>query len=567
MSQSIEELLQQLADQARVAGAHISEALRYATSQQKDDPEFVSTAIQQHPHAFQYASPRLRDDNNFVTIAIRLSSYNLHFASPRLQDDKDIVMLAVQASGINLQFASSRLQNDTEVVMAAVTNSGLALQYTSQALQRDRKLVRAAVTNYGLALQYTSPELQHDRDLVLAAILQNGNALQFASKELRHDRHLVLLALKSDGELLQYAASELQADPEVALTAIQNTGRALRYVNLELLKNPEFVDAALLLLQIPDKYSYRGAPINSGLMAGRENTEFESQQKLISSALEARSSLRKRVEALEQQVKISNKPASKDPLSIVQSERKSASGTRVDPQVLRKQQRFNTYIEENAETLQLGQWLSFTDDSPNPRLYTTYQEASKSNRHRPGWFCDQFRGRNPEPYEIDSAEGRFYRLNRLISTEAAYVDVHITNPQTRASLSSRIKLDPGADMTYSDRRDIKNLLIPVHSYNHWSVGIGGRVDSNKHEINIQVGDLPPMTILVSCPTEEEKTDGKWLLGQNYLQFCKHTWTNKTKVEIQPLDTFIPSPDPGDSEPTASSAYLNEAQNPRGCQIT
>ena len=97
--------------------------------------------------------------------------------------------------------------------------------------------------------------------------------------------------------------------------------------------------------------------------------------------------------------------------------------------VLRKQERFNTYIQEHHSTLVFGKWLSFTEDPTdsskfNVKIYDTYQAASREQRNLPGWYCDQYRGLDRDPDEIDMFQGQFYKSSPLRST-SAYIGLNI----------------------------------------------------------------------------------------------------------------------------------------------
>jgi hypothetical protein len=79
---------------------------------------------------------------------------DLSTASPEQRDNREFVLSAVRACGVSIKYASDRLRGDTEValqkvVLAAIGRWAIALQFASPELRDDRDIVLKAVRKWG----------------------------------------------------------------------------------------------------------------------------------------------------------------------------------------------------------------------------------------------------------------------------------------------------------------------------------------------------------------------------------------------------------------------------------
>ncbi len=70
--------------------------------------------------ALRYASSNLRDDFAVVQTAIKSDCNSLRYASDDLRDQELIVYDAVKCDGMMLRFASKRLRGDEQIALVAV---------------------------------------------------------------------------------------------------------------------------------------------------------------------------------------------------------------------------------------------------------------------------------------------------------------------------------------------------------------------------------------------------------------------------------------------------------------
>ena len=207
-------------------------------------------------------------------------------------------------------------------------------------------------------------------------------------------------------------------------------------------------------------------------------------------------------------------------------------------------------------------------------IYETYQDAADFDATKPGWFCWEYRGLDPEPYELDAVEDEevkaVFQKDRKqgghYKTPAAYVRVIFFNPHDRTKTTEvPMKIDTGADPVYGVTTEIDRLGIEVEEgdekNNTWASTPGGMIHLKQRDVTIQVGDLQSRPIQIKCPVDANFNTTKWLLGQEFLGLCQHTWTNKTDVKIQLLKREPvpgrPLPAPGITKNTQSDVRLDD----------
>lgn len=108
------------------------------------------------------------------------------------RDDRDFVLSAVRLAGCSLQYASKHLRADRLVVLTAVTQNGNALEFADILLRADEDIVRQAVLSDGTALQWASRALRNNQSLILEALSQDPEALKYVSQELQADSEFLL---------------------------------------------------------------------------------------------------------------------------------------------------------------------------------------------------------------------------------------------------------------------------------------------------------------------------------------------------------------------------------------
>lgn len=224
-----------------------------------------------------------------------------------------------------------------------------------------------------------------------------------------------------------------------------------------------------------------------------------------------------------------------------------------------RQRVYDQYIQDHHAQLRFGDWISFADDA-SPKIYPTYHDAAVEARQRPGWFCWEYRGVNPEPYEID-ALGLFRDTaeSNGNKTAAAYIKVQIFKPGEEKGLELPIKVDTGADSTYGITQKINELGLVTQRTGRAAGAFGGAVDMKLVEAEIQVGELPRVWLLIMCPIDPGLNTRKWLLGQDFLKRCKHIWTGDQEVQIQFL-TEAPNPASVSVKLPVSTAKVDVLQN-------
>ena len=228
-------------------------------------------AVAQRCGALEYASSELKNDKDFVLVAVKQNGLALELASEDLQNDREIVLAAVQKNGYALQYASDELKNDRDFVLAAVQANGWALEYAPDELKNDREIVLAAVQENSWILQYAPYDLKNDKEILLAAMQRCVGALEYASNELRNDKDIVMAVLKQDVHVLEYASYNLRNNREIVLAAVQQHKYAYKFASAELRNEEVYKFFAKKISKLPAECSLDYSDLISYLDIGFNN--------------------------------------------------------------------------------------------------------------------------------------------------------------------------------------------------------------------------------------------------------------------------------------------------------
>ena len=568
--------------------------LEYASKELQNDKDIVLTAIQQHGCALQYASDSLKNDKDIVLAAVIQNGLALQHVNEELKMDKDIVLAAVEQRGQALGFASEELQNDKEIVLTAVKQSGGALEYASEELQKDKEIVLAAVQQHGRALQFASKKLKKNKEIVIAAVQGTAVALQFASPSLREDPAFVYTLMKHNGLALQFVDPLLQNDKEIVYAAILQNRSAFKYASEILRKDPNFVTTAnqhwhqhsnLELVQDLDSKSpvpewtdtESSAPSDLSNPSSRsvaplrvENSNLQAQINAqadqIQNLEDQVAHLQKIYHQLHQQFPTFFKPLDSKELTEIPKVKTSPSTTlappnsHVDSVILedldRDEQKeyqaiqqsktlYNAYIKEHQSELQPLDWIAlYNNDYSTVQVFKNQDQAFEYCRgHRPK-FYKQYYGPDVYGERIYRAiETAFGRQNQGQHPRYAYAEGRISDPEDEKNYRDvTFMMDTGATVCLG-RRDILKLDLKLTMHDGDLIdGLGKEgiptiyVETKISLKGLDGTYLPPRLALIGYEVKKSPPPKAedWLLGQNYLGLCKHTWTGLTKVELEPL---------------------------------
>eukprot|EP00546_Thalassionema_frauenfeldii_P013586 CAMPEP_0178916832 /NCGR_PEP_ID=MMETSP0786-20121207/12887_1 /TAXON_ID=186022 /ORGANISM="Thalassionema frauenfeldii, Strain CCMP 1798" /LENGTH=393 /DNA_ID=CAMNT_0020590269 /DNA_START=232 /DNA_END=1413 /DNA_ORIENTATION=- len=173
--------------------------------------------------ALRHASPELRGNKHFILQVIKLQSAwgseALKFVSSELKNDKEVVLAAIQRTGEALEHASLELRNDKQVAIAAVENQPRAIEFASTKLKNDKELILIAVAKDGLALEYASLELRNNKQVAMTAVANEPFAIQYISPKLRNDKEVTLLAIAKEPDSIKYTGENIKRDHEALIAA------------------------------------------------------------------------------------------------------------------------------------------------------------------------------------------------------------------------------------------------------------------------------------------------------------------------------------------------------------
>mmetsp|Transcript_15078 Transcript_15078/g.32470 ORF Transcript_15078/g.32470 Transcript_15078/m.32470 type:complete len:444 (-) Transcript_15078:127-1458(-) len=197
---------------------------------------------------FRSASPEARNDKDVVMAAVSMDGMLLRWASDEQCDDLEVVTTAVKKSPWVLQHASARVRASREAVLQTVQGHGRAVKFASDELRGDRDVIMAALRMDGHAFQHASEELRSDKDFVLEALQYHSCTLEYASEELQADRDVIMKALHRQASescvqtnVLIHASPELQRDPEIVLEGVKYSGSGMGYAAMDLKRDKDFV--------------------------------------------------------------------------------------------------------------------------------------------------------------------------------------------------------------------------------------------------------------------------------------------------------------------------------------
>ena len=526
--------------------------------------EVAYAAVQQSGQALQHVSHELQRDRKIVLAAVKNYGWALKDASEELKNDKEFVLAAIVQTGMRLDYATLKLRSDKEIVLAAVKRHGEALKYASEELQNDPEIVYAAVKQNSDALQFASKELKKDREFILAAVVRGGQALQFANWTLQNDKEVVMAAVVQNGRALQFASPALKKDPEIVLTAVQEDPVALQYADSSVLRDKEFI-LIIVQSQIQDlgKFKFRVEPstsmdtessisgssrltLRSKDESGIENAELHERLKASEELVAAQAH---QIQLLQHKSAESSLSFSTPKLDFSVTNAQTQSNRVQHPidedqelQLLQDGRRiYEQYIAQHHDQLHLRDWIAHYDNDPSTlKVFRSYDQVAQYCRGHKVRFSIQYYGPQVREDRIYPVIETDFGNPATQHAAFSYVEARIHNPEDETLYRDvEFMIDTGAT-TCMGRREILrlDLGLPPESGGP-AVGLGGRVDLIHVQARISLKDLdgsylPPVFCLIGYqyPQPAEVSTEDWLLGQNFLGLCNHSWQGHNRVVIQ-----------------------------------
>jgi len=156
----------------------------------------------------------------------------LRYCSSELREDRKLVMEAVKYNGEMLSEASSALRSDASFVMEAILLNSTALGGAADGLRHSRDMVlEAAKLGKGSAMKGAMQGLQSDKGLILECVSYDPEVCLYMADELRHNRGFAMELVMKNGAVLQYLPYLLRADRDIVATAAANDPRAIYYAH------------------------------------------------------------------------------------------------------------------------------------------------------------------------------------------------------------------------------------------------------------------------------------------------------------------------------------------------
>jgi hypothetical protein len=211
-------------------------------------------------------------------------------------------------------------------------------------------------------------------------------------------------------------------------------------------------------------------------------------------------------------------------------------------QILKEGRRiYEQYITQHPDQLQLRDWVAHYDNDPSTlKVFKSYDQVAEYCRGHKVRFSSQYYGpqiREDRIYPV--IETGFGGPNPRHAAYS-YVDARIHHPEIDDRYRDiNFMIDTGAT-TCVGRRDILRLELDLPPESGGSaVGLGGRVDLIHVQARISLRDLdgrylPPVFCLIAYqyPQVAGESAEDWLLGQNFLGRCNHSWRGLDRVVIQ-----------------------------------
>ena len=116
----------------------------------KTNKHCVMVSVAEDPHSLSNASDELKNDKDVIMCALENSSgeYWLQHMSDGLKDDREFMSAIIANHPFALSIASDNLKNNKEFIMVVVAQNSSALEYVSDTLKQDPAVV-AACKNHG----------------------------------------------------------------------------------------------------------------------------------------------------------------------------------------------------------------------------------------------------------------------------------------------------------------------------------------------------------------------------------------------------------------------------------
>ena len=213
----------------------------------------------------------------------------------------------------------------------------------------------------------------------------------------------------------------------------------------------------------------------------------------------------------------------------------------LEDHLLQGERYFNQYLQQHPQ-LPPGSWISLVDnDYRTTRAFSTYRDAAKAHRGHNLWFCRRYKGPLIQRDSIKRISFCGYGLGGQTGQDPsyAYSQVRVINPyilidDQEPSHQTQMMLDTGATTSMGTREILRaELQLQANDYGEINGIDGGPgIPVGYVDADLQVGDLGPVeAVQIAYKIQLVGTPDDWILGQNFLRECKHTWT-PDRVELQ-----------------------------------
>lgn len=210
---------------------------RWVAPEVHQDKEFVHHYSTQFPLSLEWI-PELASDKKIVEHLVSINGNAIKYASSELKEDIEVIRLACNQSPKAILYVSPRLREDKGFMIDIISREWECLQYAGH-FTNDRDIVSVAIARHAYAIQYASNELQNNKDIVMQAVIQDGRCIIYLKKKfgikevynaILYDKDVIMTAVSQNGDALEFVPPQFKADKEVIFTAIKTTPTAIEYI-------------------------------------------------------------------------------------------------------------------------------------------------------------------------------------------------------------------------------------------------------------------------------------------------------------------------------------------------
>ena len=174
------------------------DCLGYVNPEFLKDHEFMRAAIKNEGEAMKWVTSDLKDDINMTLIALTSDGHALEHLSTKFRATCTSVLNAVTNGGTSFKYAAKWLQDELDLALVAVEQCGLPSELLSHLLRAHHNIALKAVADIRRAIKYAHLDLlECEEDIALVVLLNDPGCIADVPMSILRNRPALIAAVSS----------------------------------------------------------------------------------------------------------------------------------------------------------------------------------------------------------------------------------------------------------------------------------------------------------------------------------------------------------------------------------